>query len=718
MTKKSSTTTQQQCEYDNLLLRLEEAEETLRAIRSGQVDALVVSTVHGERIFTLKGADHSYRLLIENMSEGALTITGEGIILYANKCFAEILKRPLEKVIGSSITDFITPGGQRKLQQLLPEENGAKRLATLDLVGNGGALIPVQLSLINLQMDNMPDNICMVVTDLTEHKRTEEIIHAEGLARVKSEEAERANLAKSRFLAKMAHEIRSPMNIIIGMAGLLSEHIHSREQMEYISMIRESADSLIILINDILDFSKIEAEALELAQIPIDLSHLLERLILSVTPQANKKGLKLIYSFDDNIPDIVMGDPMKIKQILLNLIGNAIKFTDKGNVAVNVRLDKKAETEKLASKDVALVHFIISDTGIGIPSDKMNQIFDIFYQCQKLESYQEKGTGLGLHITKNLVDLMGGFIGVESKENYGSIFYFTIPFSLTEMKNGMHKESRLAASRIQPAEQIFVKDNKSELNILSVEDKPMNRKLTEIYLEKKGHNVSSASNGKEALEMYESQQFDLILMDIHMPVMDGFETTAHIRSIEAKKGGYIPIIALTAYATQIDKDKCLQAGMDYHVSKPINTEELYYALERVMEKKLDKSVQKALPPVDAWEMLQRMEGNSELLEELLGMFFQDFYQDMFVLKKLLEKKDAPAVAMVAHGLKGELGNLGMKNAYKIACELEKLAQENKLEKAASLPGLLECEIKQMEDFFSRSGWREQIDSYPPQDQAY
>ncbi len=717
MTKQSSPKTQQQCECENLLLRLEEAEETLHAIRSGQVDALVVSTVHGERIFTLEGADHSYRLLIENMSEGALIITGEGVILYANKCFAEILKRPLEKVIGSSITDFITPGGQRKLQQLLPEENGAKRLATLDLVGNGGALIPVQLSLINLQRDDMPDTICMVVTDLTEHKRAEEIIYAERLARLKREEAERVNLAKSRFLAKMAHEIRSPMNIIIGMADLVSEHIHSREQMEYISIIRESADSLIALINDILDFSKIEAEALELAQIPFDLSHLLEKIILSVTPQAKKKGLKLIYSFDDNIPGIVLGDPMKIKQILLNLIGNAIKFTDKGNVTVNVCLDKKAETEKLASKDVALVHFIISDTGIGIPSDKMDQIFDIFFQCQELGAYKEKGTGLGLHITKNLVDLMGGFIGVESKENYGSIFYFTIPFSLTERKKGMHEESRLATARIQPAEQIFVKD-KSALNILLVEDKPMNRKLTEIYLEKRGHNVSSVSNGKKALEMYESQQFDLILMDVQMPEMDGFETTAHIRTIEAKKGGYIPIIALTAYTTQKDKDKCLQAGMDYHVSKPIDTEELYYALGRVMEKKLDKSVQKALPPVDAREMLQQMDGSSELLEELLGIFFQDFYQDMFVLKKILEKKDAPAVAMVAHGLKGVLGNLGMRNAYKIAYELEKLAHENKLEKAASLPGLLEREIKQMEDFFSRSGWKEQIDSYSPQDQAY
>jgi PAS domain S-box-containing protein len=204
----------------NLRARLEEAEETLRAIRSGEVDALVVSTEHGEQIFTLKGADHPFRILIENMSEGALTITEEGVILYANKCFAELLKRPLEKVIGSSITTLVAPGGQQVFQQLLQEEDGKRRLATLDLVDSCGTLIPAQFSLINLQMDGMPDNICVVVTDLTEHKRIEEVINAERLARVKSEEAERANIAKSRFLANMSHEIRTPMNIIIGMANL------------------------------------------------------------------------------------------------------------------------------------------------------------------------------------------------------------------------------------------------------------------------------------------------------------------------------------------------------------------------------------------------------------------------------------------------------------------------------------------------------------------
>ena len=604
MTKKyqnSTITRQQQLEHANLHARLEEAEATLRAIRSGEVDALVVSTEHGERIFTLEGADYSFRILIENMSEGALTLTEEGVIVYANKCFAELLKRPLEKVIGSSLIELVAPGGQQVFQQLLQEEDGKRRLAMLDLVDSNGTLIPAQFSLINLQMEGVLGNICVVVTDLTEHKRIEAVINAERLARVKSEESERANLAKSRFLANMSHEIRTPMNIIIGMANLAYESAHSQEQKEYINMIRDSAGSLLTLINDILDFSKIEAEGLELAQMPVNLSSLMDKLMLFLNPQAGNKDLKLTCSIDDNIPRIVLGDPFRLQQVLLNLVGNAIKFTIKGEVAINLRLDEKVEKEELVSKDVASVRFVIRDTGIGIAPDQMDQLFDVFVQCH---SHNEVGTGLGLPISKNLVELMGGSIGFESKENYGSTFYFTIPFSLPEGGNAANKdkESKLATSRIQPSDQLCEKDNNRELNILLVEDKPMNRKLAKIYLEKKGHNVSTASNGKEALEMHKARKFDLILMDIHMPVMDGLEATSHIRAAEAKEGGHIPIIAITAYAMQEDKDKCLQAGMDYYISKPIDIEELYYTLARVMEKKMDKPMQQILPPEDMQEM--------------------------------------------------------------------------------------------------------------------
>ena len=704
----NSTITQQQREYDNLRAKLDEAEETLRAIRNGKVDALVVSTEHGEQIFTLKGADHPFRILIENMSEGALTITEEGLILYANKSFAELLRRPLENVIVSSLIDLVAPGGQQVFQQLLQEEDGERRLAILDLVDSCGTLIPAQFSLINLQLEGMLGNICVIVTDLTEHKRIETAINAERLARVKSEESERANITKSRFLANMSHEIRTPMNIIIGMTDLAYESAHSLEQKEYINMIRESAGSLLALINDILDYSKIEAKGLELAQEPVNLSYLIEKLILSLNTEACKKGLKLTCSLDDNIPKFVLGDPFRLRQVLLNLVGNALKFTIKGKVTVYLRLDEHAEKEELVSRDVAPVRFVIRDTGIGIAPDKMDQLFEVFVQCHKLDAYNEGGTGLGLPISKNLVELMGGSIGFESKENHGSTFYFTIPFSLPQKENAANKEPKAATSRIQPSDQRFGKDNNIELNILLVEDKPMNQKLAKIYLEKKGHNVCTASNGKEALEMHRSQQFDLILMDIHMPLMDGFEATAHIRAAEAKAGGHIPIIALTAYAMQEDQDKCLQAGMDYYISKPIDTEELYNTLGRVMEKKMDKPMRQTLPPDDVQEMMQRMGGNRELLEELLGMFFQDYYHDIIIIKESLEKKDAPGLAVVAHGLKGEFGNLGMKSAYNIVYELEKLAKENNLEEAVSLLKLLEYEIKQIEDFFSCSGWQEQI----------
>jgi PAS domain S-box-containing protein len=566
----------------DLQTRLEEAEETLRAIRSGEVDALVVSTDHGDQIFTLKGADHPFRILIENMSEGALTVTEEGLILYANNCFAGLLELPLEKVIGASLFDFIAPDGRDVFMQLLQKKDGRRRLATLDIVSCYDNLIPAQLSLINLQMEDELSNICVVVTDLTEHKKAEAAINAERQARIKSQESERANQAKSRFLANISHEIRTPMNVILGMSNLAYESAHSPELKEYINMIRESTISLIELINDILDYTRIEAEGLHLAQLPIHLPSFIEKIMLSLSNEARKKGLKFIFSLDDNVPRVVLGDHIRLQQVILNLLGNAIKFTFKGEVALNISLDDGVEKEENVTKEVVPVRFVIRDTGIGIPLDKMENIFEVFVQGENIQISGQEGTGLGLPISKNLVELMRGTIGFDSKENQGSTFYFTIPFSLPVENQDANEKTKSATSRIESSGQLFENDHHRALNILLVEDKPMNQKMTTIYLEKKGHNVTTASNGMQALEMYKSQQFDLILMDIHMPVMNGFEAASLIRTLEAKEGGHIPIIAVTAYAMEEDRVKCLQRGMDFYISKPIDINELYAALDKAM----------------------------------------------------------------------------------------------------------------------------------------
>lgn len=569
-----------QHEKADLTARMMEAEETLRAIQSGEVDAIVVSTTKGEQVFTLKGADHTFKVLIENMSEGALTMTKEGVILYANKWFAWMVRRPLEKVFGSLISEFMASGDREGLQKLLQTEFGIRRFTGVNLVADSGDLIPTQLSLIKLQTGDMLDIICVVVTDLTEHKKVEASINAEKIERIKKEEAERANLEKSRFLAKMSHEIRNPMNVIIGMADLAGDAADVKEQIEYLDLIRNYAVSLRALLNDILDFSRIESRHLKLHLALFNLSLEIEKLILHMLPQAHYKGLELKWSVDAEIPKFVRGDPGRLRQVLLNLIGNAIKFTEQGVVEVALTLDQAADNGKPASSDIVTVLFAVRDTGMGIPPDKMEQIFDLFDQAHDTNAFDHEGTGLGLPISKNLVKLMGGSIEVESAVNCGSTFYFKIPFSLPEDVIASNEEAGLA---IQDDHHVKLLDEKEsgKLNILVVEDKPMNQKLVKVYLERKGHSVSIASNGKEALEAHGLMQFDLIIMDINMPVMGGFEATSLIRAIEKDKGLHTPIVAMTAYAMEEDRERCLQSGMDYYISKPIDPLELYKTLMHI-----------------------------------------------------------------------------------------------------------------------------------------
>jgi PAS domain S-box-containing protein len=560
--------------------RMMEAEETLRAIQSGEVDALVVSTTKGEQVFTLKGADHTFKVLIENMSEGALTITKEGVILYANMWFAKMVRRPLERVIGSLITEFMASVDRDGLQKLLKKEFEISRLTGVNLVAESGDLIPVQLSLIKLQTEDMLDIICLVVTDLTEHKQMEASINAEKIERIKKEEAERANLEKGRFLARMSHEIRNPMNVIIGMADLAGDAADVQEQIEYLDLIRSYAVSLRALLNDILDFSRIESRNLKLYLVQFNLSLEIEKLILHMLPQAHYKGLELKWSVDAKIPKLVSGDPGKLRQVLLNLVGNAIKFTEQGEVEVTLTLDQAVDNGEPASSDIVTVLFAVSDTGMGIPPDKMEQIFNLFAQVHDTNAFEHEGTGLGLPISKNLVKLMGGSIEVDSEVNRGSTFFFKIPFSLPEAAIDNNEKAGLA---IQDDHPIKLADGKEsvKMNILVVEDKPMNQKLVKVYLERKGHSITAALNGKEALEAHASMQFDLILMDINMPVMGGFEATELIRAIEKDKGLHTPIVAMTAYAMETDRERCLQSGMDYYISKPIDPLELYKILMQI-----------------------------------------------------------------------------------------------------------------------------------------
>jgi PAS domain S-box-containing protein len=485
-----------------------------------------------------------------------------GAFVGANAAFARFYGKPLEQIIGRGSAAVDPPELVKRIQDEDRKVMDTGEIMRLDMMIRAGDGVPAPMVLVKSPLYSDKQEVIGLIGvahDVSEFKRIE------GALRIAKDTAEQATMAKSQFLANMSHEIRTPMNAIIGMSTLLGSTALSAEQQEYVDTIRSSGDSLLQLIDEILDYSKIEAGRMHVDPRAFDIHQLMRDTLHMFTAAARQRYNQMELIVGPTVPATIVTDDKRLRQILVNLIGNAVKFTERGLIRVLVAGG--------VTNDLVELHFAVQDTGIGIPPDRVSRLFESFYQVDSTSARRYSGTGLGLAISKRLADLLGGKMWVESTLGRGSTFHFTVQATLAGSQQEVVRKAAITLPP-RPIDQI------SKLRMLLVEDNAVNQRVAVRILERLGYRTDVAVNGREAVEQVRAKDFDVILMDVQMPEMDGLEATRRIRSMFPPGVPQPNIVALTADATSGDRERCLLAGMDEYLSKPLRVDELAAILAR------------------------------------------------------------------------------------------------------------------------------------------
>jgi PAS domain S-box-containing protein len=774
----------------------------------------------------LEASEMKYRTLFDSSRDAIVLVTPEEGFLSGNPAAIKLFGcRNQEELTASTPADFSpetqpdgTPSGEKEQAMMaIAMEQGSHFFDWTHKRLDGSEFYATVL-LAQVELEGKPV-LQATVRDVTEQKRAAEALRAA------KEAAETASRAKSAFLANMSHEIRTPMNVIIGMTELVLDTPLSAEQREYLLALQESSEALLSLINDVLDFSKIEAGKLDLDSSIFDLHESLGDTTKWLAMRAHGKGLELACHIRPEVPVAVVGDQARLRQVVVNLLGNAIKFTDHGEVILDVARHSESNGE-------VLLHFAVTDTGVGIPDEKLEDIFDAFEQADTTTTRRFGGTGLGLAISSRLVHLMGGRIWAESQVGEGSTFHFTARFAVAEEEpsatrgvesdivrgkrvlvvddnatnrfileemlsnwgmiptsvsgvrdalahmreareagepfplvlSDVHmpeadgfslvseirqdptirstvimmltsgdrpgdiaqcEEMQVAAYLLKPVKQSELFDavmmalggiapedeaapaparepptRTRPLRVLLAEDSLVNQKLAIGLLKRRGHSVVVANNGKEVLGAMEVQQFDLVIMDVQMPEMDGLEATTAIRAKERQTGTHVPIIAMTAHAMKGDRERCLAAGMDHYISKPIRAKQLYEVIDEVVGSPASFPSSNESPPPEGkepdWnEALSAVRGDRALLEVVVQTVLEEAPRLMEEIRQAIAAGDARALRLAAHTLKGSIRYFGQGPAFHHAYQLEQMGREEQLGEAGGVLVALEGEMENL-----------------------